>query len=281
MRPEIFRGTDLDWVMRWVRREMGEDALIVDTRVVRRDGVRVYEVRATRTDEADLARRRLLQGGDLPLWIGRRGADIGPPVLALVGPPGSGKTTTAVKLALSPAALGRLSVGLVTLDTFRVGAVDELQTYAEIARVPLEVVYREEEIAGAMARLRDRDVVILDTPGRSPSAHGGTTWQRLVPCFQPAEVHLVLPAGLRLDVARGLAEQYQGCAPTHVLPSKVDEVPDVALATRMAEELELPLRWVARGQDVPGDLVEARRLLDGADGEPATHHRSSQSAVVA
>jgi flagellar biosynthesis protein FlhF len=178
---------------------------------------------------------------------------IGPYVIGLVGPAGAGKTTSSVKLALNPDCLGTRRVGLITLDTYRVGGVEELETYAEVADLPLEVVYNVREVPAAMARLRDAEAVIVDTPGRLEDK----SWIAALHACNPDEIHLVLPAGLRADVMVESKERFDACCPTHVLLSKLDDVPREAGLAEVAEVLGLPTRWVADGTDVPGGIAPA------------------------
>ena len=118
MRLETFRGPDLGAVSERAYAVLGRDAMIVRTRVLREGDRTVVEVTATPAHEVERLRAQLAPER-LPL-PGERGR---PFVLALVGPTGAGKTTTAAKLATHPAAFGSWRVGLLTLDTFRVGAV--------------------------------------------------------------------------------------------------------------------------------------------------------------
>ena len=197
---------------------------------------------------------------------------IGPYVLALVGPTGAGKTSTAIKVALHPRALGRRKVGLITLDTFRPGAVEVLQTYAEIAGLPLEVIYHSQELPAAMQRLRTCDVIVVDTPGRSPSAEGeSVAWRSILEAIAPDEVHLVLQAGVRVDVARRMQQALAGCGPTHVLFTKLDETGGDAGLAELAEAIGLPTRWLSDGQEVPGNLQPAGpRILAALGLKPDT-----------
>lgn len=263
MQREIFRGRDLRRLVRQVQRELGDDAHVLDTRVLNRSGTRVFEVTAVRAADVAASRRRLATAATPP-WR-RRAPGAGPCVVAVVGPGGSGKTSALVKMALNSAALGDLTVGIVTLDTVRVGAVDELQTYAEIAHLPLEVVYGPGDVAGAVERLADRDVILVDTPGRRPGA-GADDWSAVLAELAPAEVHLVLPAGLRLEVAQGLARTWRPAGVTHVLPSRLDELGDRGAALQLADHLELPARWASNGQELPDDLVPADPASVGRGG---------------
>jgi flagellar biosynthesis protein FlhF len=267
MQPKRFRGSDMGEAMAKVRHVMGEDAMVLSTRTGATDGARWVEiVAATAADVEEYRARMAGPKVEAKLPRGR----IGPRVLALVGPAGSGKTLTAVKLALSHDAFGKGKVGFLTLDTYRVGAVNELQTYAEIAGIPLEVVYNRKEIPAALQRLRSCETIVVDTPGRVPGAMGVTApWEALLRELKADEVHLVIPAGLRPDVARYISASFQGLGITHVLPSKLDLVLGDAGLAELVEQVRLPTRWVADGQEVPGDLRPAgTRILSSLGQAP-------------
>lgn len=273
MQLETFRGVELHAVVSQVRRTLGEDAMIVRTRVVRRSGAKIVEVVAARQEDVDGFKRRL-DGGLAAARRARHRRRIGPYTLALVGPAGAGKTTTAVKLALHPRGLGRKRVGLITLDTYRVGALEELQTYAEIANIPLEVVYNAREIAPAVRRLRDVDVIVVDTPGRWTGCTD--SWGAILDRIDADETHLVIPAGLRIEVALTVRERLESTGPTHVLFTKLDELPGDAGLAEMAEALALPARWVADGHQVPEGLAEAATRVLASLGIPEADVESAR-----
>ena len=272
---ERFRGADLASVARRARNSVGEDVMILHTRLVRDGGVPMIEVMAASATALDRVRSRL---DATPFPSSFRKPDGRPYCIALVGPTGAGKTTTAAKLAVKQGIFGSARVGLITIDTYRVGGMEQLSTYAELAGVPFEVVYEASEIPATVKRLSMCDVIILDTPGRSPAATELTErWRSLLDAFYPDEVHLVVPATLRADLALHAARAYNRTrthvGSTHVLLTKLDEVPRETGVTDLALSLELPVRWITDGQDVPVDLKPgAARVLRGygmsVDAEP-------------
>ena len=262
MRFESFHGTDLRRVFDEARQALGDDAIIVRSHMNRDAGRLRVEVIAARAADVERLRQRLSPAPPvLQKTLGGRGR-FGPYVVALVGPTGAGKTTTAAKMALHPDAFGEHHVGLLTLDTFRVGAIEQMQAFAEIAEMKLEVVYDESEAIGALKRLDDCDVVIVDTPGRGPRSHDDSArWQALLKPLSPDEIHLCVPATIRTDIAASLRAVYSPCAPTHVLITKTDEAPEDGGLAALAASIDLPSRWMTDGQAIPDDLRSAQRII--------------------
>jgi len=278
MRFETFTGPDLADVFRQAREVLGDDVAVVDTRVLVTELGRRVQVVAVREREVERFRHRL-DPGPLPAAGGPAGAPRRPVVVAVVGPTGAGKTTTVAKLALSARAFGGSRVGLLTLDTYRVGALEQIQTYAEIAALPLEVIYNAREVPDALARLAGCDVVIVDTPGRGPKAvDQDVEWREIVGLLDAAEIHLVLPATLRPDIAESVRDAYLPLGVTHLLLSKLDEVPGEIGVTDLAYRLDLPARWVTDGQNVPADLRTALPRILSSLGRSVPHR---QAAAVA
>jgi flagellar biosynthesis protein FlhF len=282
MRFETFRGTDLGRVFDMAREALGDDVMIVRSTVTREGGTRRVEVIAARAEEIARLERQLTPAAPaMPQEAGGRGMS-GPFVIALIGPTGSGKTTTAAKLALHPGGFGQRRVGFLSLDTYRVGALEQMQTYAEIAGIPLEVVYDRKEVVGALKRLDDCEVVIVDTPGRSPRAQGGdASWQALLPAIAPNEVHLVVPASIRPDIAVSLKHVYASCEPTHLLVSKVDEVPEDGSLAELTARVDMPTRWLTDGQLIPDDLRVARPRILAAIGMNVTDRQAAERTAAA
>ena len=256
MRVERFTGPSVPDALQRLRKALGDDALVLRT-TTRPGGV---EVVATTSDELNRF-RSALQSNGTPRTSGRRSR-----VIALVGPTGSGKTTTAAKLALAEQAFGWGRVGLISLDTYKIGAYDQIQTYADVAGLALEVLEGPADAAGALSRLERCDVVIVDTPGRAPTSNATEqAWRETLRALSPDETHLVLSAGVRLHVADAVRAHYADVEPTHLLLTKLDEVPGEAGVAQLADRVGHPTRWLTDGQAVPDDLHAAPdRLVSSA-----------------
>jgi flagellar biosynthesis protein FlhF len=252
--------------------------MVLHTRVLERASGKIVEVVAAPANAVEALQRRL-DGARAAAERAKSRARVGPYVVALVGPPGAGKTTTAVKLALHPRGLASRRVGLVTLDTHRVGAVEELQTYAEIADLPMEVVYHKREVRGVVERLRDRDVIVVDTPGRHPQDGDGSDWRAALEAFDPDEVHIVLPAGVRLEVAEEYVSRFRETGVTHALYSKLDELSEDRGLAQIAQALDLPARWVADGYEIPASLAPAGPRILGSLGLKSAEIRPNLKVV--
>ena len=179
-------------------------------------------------------------------------------VVALVGATGSGKTTTVAKLATHPRVFGNRRVGLLCLDTFRIGAIDQLRTYAEIARLPFDVAYSTEDLDRVRRTLAACEVILVDTAGRSPRQRTDRqSASELLGLLAPQEVHLVVPAGTSPRLAQVMIREARTPRVTHLLVTKCDEAPDEHGVFELAVDHALPIRWTTDGQDVPFDLAPA------------------------
>lgn len=189
----------------------------------------------------------------------------GPIVLAFVGPTGAGKTTTIAKLASHPDVFAGRTVGLLGLDTFRVGAAEQLGWHAWLGQCRVEMVHAAADLPRARRRLDGCDVILVDCPGRGPrQRQDARVVQSLLTSLAPHEVHLVLPAGMHPARLRQLMAHHRADGVTHLLASKMDEFPDDWSVFELAAERQLPMRWLTDGQGIPGDLRPAAARLEAS-----------------
>lgn len=174
-------------------------------------------------------------------------------VMAVVGPTGAGKTTSLAKLAVLLIKSGR-RVAFATTDTYRVGAVDQLRAYAEVLQVPLFVAKSGAELAAAVAASPERDVLLVDTAGRSPQDTENLTM--LARDLERAGEHTELDTYLVLSAAagRGALEAARGAyavlAPTATILTKTDETREVGVALEFTLRHSLGTAFICDGQDV-------------------------------
>jgi len=186
-----------------------------------------------------------------------------PRLVALVGPTGVGKTTTIAKLAANFRLRDQRRVGLITVDTYRIAAVEQLRTYADIIDLPMQVVATAAEMRQAVRGMADLDLVLLDTAGRSPKDE--VKLQELAALIeeaQPHEVHLVLSSVANASVLTRTAERFAAVGTTALLLTKLDEATGLGQLLPLLRESRLPVSYVTHGQNVPDDIAiaDARRL---------------------
>lgn len=184
-------------------------------------------------------------------------------VVALVGPTGVGKTTTIAKLAANYRLRENRTVGLITVDTYRIAAVEQLRTYAEIIDLPMEVVSTPREMREAIARMKSLDLVLMDTAGRSP--RDDVRIQELKAILaeaNPAEVHLVLSAVSGAKNLASTAERFATVGTTAMIVTKLDEATGLGNLLSVTRGCGLPISYLTDGQNVPDDIrVASKRPL--------------------
>jgi flagellar biosynthesis protein FlhF len=181
-------------------------------------------------------------------------------VVALVGPTGVGKTTTIAKLAANYRLREKRRVGLITVDTYRVAAVEQLRTYADIIDLPMEVVATPREMRDAVARMSHLDLVLMDTAGRSPRDE--VKIQELKSMLgeaEPDEVHLVLSSAAGAKNLVSTAEKFADVGTTAIVLTKLDEAHSLGHLVSLVRNCPLPVSYLTDGQNVPDDIQVAAR----------------------
>jgi flagellar biosynthesis protein FlhF len=186
-------------------------------------------------------------------------------VAALVGPTGVGKTTTIAKLAAYAKLELKQKVALVTLDTFRMAAVDQLHQYSEILQVPLHVALTVEDLRAALRFYSDRTLVLIDTPGHSPKdSEVQGQLRRYLDELTEVETHLVLSATTKPRDLADIAQRFEPLKPGRLIFTKLDETSTFGPLLSTLVRVKRPISYLGTGQGVPQDLEMAtsRRIAD-------------------
>ncbi len=179
-------------------------------------------------------------------------------VVLLAGPTGVGKTTTLAKLAAIYSINHHAKVGVITTDTYRIAAVEQLKTYTEIMEIPLSIVYTPAEVADALRDHEDKDVVFIDTAGKSPSDR--THEEELTELIRHSgcdEVHLVMSATTGFTGMLNILNAYSFLTDFKVIMTKLDETPAWGGILNVRFLTDKPLSYTALGQNVPDDIEVA------------------------
>jgi flagellar biosynthesis protein FlhF len=185
--------------------------------------------------------------------------------VAVVGASGVGKTTTIAKLACTDALITKQRVALLTLDVYRVGAVQQIQAYADLIGIPLEVVDTPSGLASALRRHASAGRIYIDTGGGSPSdLRVQNAFAAALHTLPDLEVHLALPAastGNQIDEALA---RYRPLEPARLIFTKCDEASDLRELVYTPARVGIPVCHITMGQRVPEDLeaATAKRLLE-------------------
>ncbi len=190
-----------------------------------------------------------------------------PRLISLIGPTGVGKTTTIAKLAARAKINERLRVGLVTLDTFRIAAIDQLEKYAEIIGLPMAVASQPQELREVIDEFRERevDLVFIDSAGRSHRDEIKMAELRAFMSVLPeVEVHLVLSTTTHGTTLENVASRFTGIGFDRVILTKVDESVSFGALVKTLLTIARPVSFLTDGQNVPDDIMagDPDRLAD-------------------
>lgn len=175
--------------------------------------------------------------------------------IAVIGAPGAGKTTLVQKLVSDPVAYAARKIGLISLDTHRMGAIEQLKAFARIAGTSLEVVFKPEQISTALNRLASCELVLVDT-------FGCPVWDeermRLLADFMtalnPDEIHLVQNAAVRDEELILAAHRFRDAGISHISFTRLDESLRHACLLNVIRAAERPVAWLSKGQGFMGQL---------------------------
>lgn len=176
-------------------------------------------------------------------------------ILAFIGPTGVGKTTTIAKLAAMSAVIERKKVSLITVDTYRIAAVEQLKTVGEIMNVPVKVIFTPENLHQTLNDMNDQEMIYIDTAGRS---HRNKTQVEELKTYlensQADDIFLVLSSTSKYQDLVDILETYQDINITSLIFTKLDETSNYGSIYNIACNEKYPISYFTIGQNIPDDI---------------------------
>lgn len=175
--------------------------------------------------------------------------------VALIGPTGVGKTTTIAKLAGRLALIEKKKVGLITIDTYRIGAVEQLKTYAEIMNIPFKVVITLKDMEEAIESLEGCDVILIDTTGRSSKNTMQISELRaFIDKVKANSISLVISSIIKNNDIEIILKGYEDINYDNIIITKLDETNSYGFLYSIIKKSKIPISYITVGQNVPDDI---------------------------
>lgn len=182
-----------------------------------------------------------------------------------LGPTGVGKTTTLAKLAANLKLKQKKKIAILTIDTFRIAAVNQLKTYSEIMNIPFFVAYTPQEAKNIITTIENFDSILIDTAGRSQKDEIHLDeLKKYVEIINPNHRFLLLNIAVNFKDLIEIVERFSICGPTHLVFTKLDETNNFGNILNVQNVFDLPVAFVTTGQNVPEDIekAEPRKLSE-------------------
>lgn len=190
--------------------------------------------------------------------------------VVIIGPTGVGKTTTIAKLAGKLALVEKKKVGLITIDTYRIGAVEQLKTYADIMNIPFKVVFSIKDMENALESMKDCEAVLIDTTGRSSkNAMQISELRAFLDKVNTDNIHLVMSCTTKNKDIASIIEGYKPLKYNNVIITKLDETTTYGSIMNILYNAKKPLSFVSTGQNVPDDIgkLDKEKIVNLITGE--------------
>jgi flagellar biosynthesis protein FlhF len=176
-------------------------------------------------------------------------------IVAFIGPTGVGKTTTIAKLAAKFTLYHEKKVAMITADTFRVGAIEQLKTYGELLEIPVEVIYGNDDIKTALNRVKGYDLVLIDTMGSSPNNKMQIKKVKsLLDAVNPTDIYMVISATTKSRDIGDILNNYKELNFNKLIITKLDETRTYGTIMNAVKMTDSNLSYFTVGQNVPDDI---------------------------
>ena len=176
-------------------------------------------------------------------------------IVAFVGPTGVGKTTTIAKLATHFSLYKNKKVALLTADTFRVGAIEQLQHYGDLLEIPVHVIHRQEDVKEILAELKDYDLLLVDTMGFNPNDRMKIKRLKgLLDALNPDDVYVVISAATKNRDLIDILNNYRELSYNKIIITKFDETKSYGVILNALKVGNCKLSYFTMGQNVPDDI---------------------------
>ena len=171
------------------------------------------------------------------------------------GPTGVGKTTTLAKVAAQLVMGKKYDIGLITSDTYRIAAVEQLRTYSDILQLPLEVVYNQEDMYKTLVTYKEKDIIFVDTAGRShKEVDKEDEIYNIINSIKNKEAYLVLSGATNYKTLKSIIDHYSFIEDYKIIFTKLDETEGFGNILNVKFITKNPVSYITTGQNVPDDI---------------------------